>query len=205
MPKTKETKNEKVVKTVKADKKEVKGKTAKATPVKRGKTLSSKLNDVLYRTFSNDMLGSGGEPGVLAQVVSDAGAMTPQQAELLLKEFVDSRFGKTHKTNNFALWANEHRGKIKADLEKAGLPSGMGDVTKKLGEQWKQVSADVKAQWSAKAVAYNEEHGVRDFSPVPKARTTPEKAEKAVKAKTPAKAKKAVTKTEDSDSDSDSE
>lgn len=132
---------------------------------KRGVTLASKLNKVMYSTFSNYMLGSKSQNvGTLAQAISDAGAMTPEEAQELLREFVESSFGKTHRTTGFMLWSNENRKKVMKDLD----TKKMGEVASELGKRWKQVSEKEKKKWNEKAKVLNSENSTRDFSPTSK-------------------------------------
>jgi hypothetical protein len=141
----------------------------KVTPApKRGKTLASKMNDVFYRTLYQDLCGPGDaknpQPGTLAIVLAQGNYRTPEDYEAVLREWVDSRFGKTHKRTGFMMFSESNRAKVQ---EKLGTKA-MAQVSKELGAQWKSLKDTQKDAWNKKAAAWTEKHGVRDFTPAPR-------------------------------------
>jgi len=166
---------------------------------KRGKTLASKFNDALYRTLANDLLGFNDQPGVLATVLSQGDYSSPEEYETVLREWLDDRFGKTHKRSGFVLFSASNRAKVVKDLD----TKDMGQVASELGARWKKLSETDRAKWNDEAKEYNKENAVRDFTPAPRrnsAGSTTETASKPAAKATKAKAQPTVTDADGSDS-----
>jgi hypothetical protein len=133
---------------------------------KKGRTLASKLNAVMYTTLHNDMLGPNDgkitSPGVLANAISQAGAMTPDQAEELLRGWLDQRFGKTHNQSGWIMFSGQNRAKVVAELGS----NKVADVGVRLGAMWKGLSADEKQVYNDQAKELNSGHSLPDYAPV---------------------------------------
>jgi hypothetical protein len=191
--------------------------TTEAKAQKKGRTLVSKLNAMFYNEMYKDMLGpSDGKithPGVLAQAISDAGPMTPDQAETLLRGWLDQRFGKTHNLSGYMVFSSEKRAGVVTEL-------GVNDVSQvgtRLGEMWRALSDEEKTNYNKKAKERNSTHALPDYAPVSRRKgstseseaepepepepepVTPVKKTKETKPKTPKAPKKPAKKQESDD------
>lgn len=133
---------------------------------KRGKTLQAKLMASMFNTIRNDLLGPrvdahNTSPGVLAQVLASGEYKTAQDYENVLREWLDDRFGHTHKISGFFMFSNANRASISAELGTKDVSA----VGKELGVRWRALSAEQQAEWKARAGEHNADHAVRDFTP----------------------------------------
>lgn len=93
---------------------------------------------------------------------------------------------KPKKTNGWMLFSKANRDNVKAELAEEQESVKMTDVSKRLGEMWKDLSDDDKKTYNDQAVAENEESGATPAAAKPAAKkgkkpTPPKKAGKAKK------------------------